>query len=335
MKNFAIGLLAAIAGLGMTAAVNAEELRLGDFQSPNHVVSMQGTQKWMKDVEELTGGKITFSHFPAQQAAKSAELLGAVKNGILDAALIGPIYNSDVLPLNSVVGLPGFYKSAEHGTAAIQEMVVGEGPLHDEFVDAGVVPVFAFVLPPYQVLSKEKRLGGPADWKGLQVRTSGGTQALVASSLGAAGVSIPGPEVYTGVETGRLDAVLFPLASVPGWNLQEVVKYISTNGSFGGYSFVLGVRKDLYDGLSQDVKDAMLKAGADAAANVAKAQDDSIGALLGEWTDQGIEVYQFTDEELAAINDAISSTRQDWLDRIGAKSPRAGETVEQYTQLTK
>lgn len=324
----------AVAALAVVAvqSASAEELRLGDWQSLTHIVSKEGTQKWMQLVEEKTGGEITFSHFPAQQAAKAAGLLDAVKNGILDAALIGPIYNAEALPLNSVVSLPGFYTSAQQGTAALQKMMA-DGPLRDEMLASDVMPIFSFVLPPYQVLSKSKRLGAPADWKGLSIRTSGSTQAMIARDLGAAGVSIPGPEVYTAVERGRLDAVLFPLASVPGYNLQEVVKHISSNGSFGGYSFVIVVRRDLFEGLSENVRNAMLEAGAEVAMHVAKAQDDSVETLTKAWADSGIEVYTFSAEERAAIDEAIASIRQDWLDRIGAHSDRAAETLEQYDSL--
>lgn len=333
MKRLVLGILAAIAGLGFNSA-GAETLRLGDFQSLTHIVSVEGTQKWMKEVEDLTGGKIRFQHFPAEQAAKATALLDAVKNGILDAALIGPIYNSETLPLNSVVGLPGFFTSAEQGTVALQKMMA-KGPLRQEMLDAGVVPIFAFVLPPYQVLSKDKRLGAPADWKGLNIRTAGASQAMIARDLGAAGVSIAGPEVYTAVERGRLDGILFPLPSVPGYNLQEVVKYISTNGSFGGYSFVLIVRKDLYDGLPQSEKDAMQKAGDEIAVHVAKAQDESVGTLTKEWAAKGIHIYQFADQEREAINKDISSVSEDWLKRIGARSPEASEVLSTYKALMK
>lgn len=333
MKRLILASIATVAGLSATVA-QAEQLKLGDWQSLTHIVSVEGTQMWMKSVEEMTGGKITFEHFPAQQAAKSAALLGAAGSGVLDAALVGPIYNSDELPLNSVVSLPGFYKSAVQGTTALQTMMA-DGPLRDELLAADVVPIFSFVLPPYQILSKDDRMGGPDDWNGLNIRTSGSTQAMVARDLGGAGISIPGPEVYTAVETGRLDGVLFPLASVPAYKLNEVVKHISTNGSFGGYSFVVVVNKDKFESLDQDVQDAMIKAGAEAAMNVAKAQDNSIDALTAEWKADGVDVYAFSDEESAALNSAIAAVQQEWLDRIGKRNPKAAETLAQYTELTK
>jgi TRAP-type C4-dicarboxylate transport system substrate-binding protein len=202
-----VSLLAIIAGMGLGTAT-AESLRLGDFQSTTHIVSIEGTTRWMKEVEAVTGGKISFEHFPSEQAAKASALLDAVDNGILDAALIGPSYHSDTLLMNSVIDLPGFYESAAQGTEALQKMLA-EGPLRDELLEHGVVPIFGFVLPPYQVLSG-KQLKENDNFFGLDIRTSGSTQAMTARSLGGNGISLPGPEVYTAIETGRLDAVLFP-----------------------------------------------------------------------------------------------------------------------------
>lgn len=325
-------LSAAIAGVVALSfgAANAETIRLGDFQSTSHIVSVEGTTKWMAAVEAATDGAITFEHFPSQQAAKSKAQLDAVNNGILDAALIGALYHAETLPMNSVVGLPGFYGSAVAGTKALQEMLV-EGPLRDEILASGVTPVFGFVLPPYQVLAKVP-LGAVADWDALDVRTSGSTQAMTARALGAVGISIPGPEVYTAVERGRLDAVLFPLASVPGYKLNEVVSDISTNGSFGGYSFVMVVRTDLFDSLSDDVQAKLISLGSETSTHIAQAQDASVVTLIKEWSDQGINTYSFSDDELAALRDAMQMVSSDWLERMGGE--HAESVLAQYRKLT-
>lgn len=328
MNRLSAAVVAAMV-LGLAQA-QAETLRLGDFQSTSHIVSVEGTTKWMAAVEEATGGEITFEHFPSQQAAKAEAQLDAVENGILDAALLGASYHAEALPLNSVVGLPGFYGSAEQGTAVLQTMLK-EGPLRDEFLAAGVTPIFGFVLPPYQVLAK-KRLGGPADWNALDVRTSGSTQAMTARALGGVGISIPGPEVYTAIERGRLDAVLFPLASVPGYKLNEVVSHISTNGSFGGYSFVMVVGTPVFDKLSDSVRADMTRLGDEAATHVAKAQDESVQDLIAQWKGEGIDTYEFSDSELAQVTEALTAVSTDWAERIANDQAKA--VLETYRNLT-
>ncbi len=323
--------LAAASLIALAAAAPAETLRLGDWQSTTHIVSEEGTTHWMDAVEEATDGEISFEHFPAEQAAKANALLDAVRNNILDAALIGPSYHSELMPLNSVVGLPGLYTSAVEGTEAMQAMME-EGPLRDELTELGVVPIFAFVLPPYQVLAKE-RLGKPADWEGLDLRTSGSTQALTARSLGAVGISLPGPEIYTAVERGRLDGIFFPLASVPAYKLNEVVSHISTNASFGGYSFVVVVGQEVWDGLSEEQQTAMVEAGKEAAMNVAQAQDDSIGGLVETWQSEGVDTYEMTEEELSAVNAALEEVAADWVSRVGGDGA-AQAVLDQFKSLT-
>ncbi|WP_114964337.1 TRAP transporter substrate-binding protein DctP [Alkalilacustris brevis] len=327
--------LASMAACAMALSAGlaqAQQLRLGDFQSTTHIVSKEGTTRWIAAVEEATGGAVTFQHFPSEQAARAAALLDAVESGILDVALVGTIYHGETLPMNSVVGLPGFYGSAVEGTEAIQEMLA-EGPLRDEILATGVVPLFGFVLPPYQVLA-QKRLGMPEDWANLNIRTSGSTQAMTARSLGGVGVSIPGPEVYTAVERGRLDGILFPLASVAAYNLQEVVTHISENGSFGGYSFVMVARKDMFEALPEEVQQAMIEQGNETAIHVARAQDESIAGFLADWAAQGVEIYSLSDEELAALTEAMTEVAEDWVNRIGRGSDTARAVLARYRELT-
>lgn len=338
MRNFteaarAAALSAAVmAAASLAAPAVAAELRLGDFQATGHVISAEGTVPWMEAVTKATGGAVAFAHFPSEQAAKAKGLLDAVTGGVLDVALIGPAYHGETLPLNTVIGLPGFYGSAVEGTEAFQAMLA-EGPLRDEFLAQGVTPLWGFVLPPYQALA-QKRLGGPSDWAGLDVRTAGATQSMTARSLGAVGVSIPGPEIYTAAERGRLDAILFPLASVPGYKLNEVVKAISTNGSFGGYSFVMAMRTEAFDKLPEPVRKAMLDEGATAAARVAKAQDESIEGLLAQWKAEGIDTYRFTDAALSALSEVMTAVRDDWLTRVGGGSEEARAVIAKFEAMT-
>lgn len=321
--------IAAFSLLATQAHAEAVEIKLGDFQSTTHIVSKEGTVKWMKTVEERTGGKVTFKHFPSQQAAKSKGLLDAVKKGIIDAALIGPLYHSDRLPLNSIVGLPGFFSSAEEGSEALQKMVAN-GPLREEFIAEGVVPIMPFVLPPYNVLLKDSKIGKLDEWKGMNIRTAGSTQAMTARALGGAGVSIPGPETYSALERGRVNGVFFPLSSVPAYNLQEVSSAISTNGFFGGYSFTLVLKKDIYDKLSADVQKIMMDAGREIGIHVAKAQDNSITDLTSQWAKNGVDIFKFTADEQAQLRAAIEDVKKDWVERVGKKNPNASSVLSSY-----
>jgi len=316
---------------GTVANAQTIELKLGDFQSLQHVQSKEGTQWFMSEVEKRTNGKVKFQHFPAEQAAKARGLLDAAKSGVVDIALVGTLYNPDRLPLNSVVGLPGFGETAVDGTKALNALVKS-GPLNEEFKGEGVMPLYAYSLTPYQVLLRSKPVAMPKDWSGLKIRTGGTTQALTARAFGATGINLPGPEVYTAVERGTVDGILFPLPSVPGYNLQEVVKYISTNGSFGNFGMTAVMNKATYDKLPADVRKVILDTADEAALRVAKAQDDSTAALLTSWKAKGITLIEFTPAQQAAHTEAMKSVNEEWVTRIGRQNPAAKDVLRSLEQ---
>ncbi|MCC7272837.1 MAG: TRAP transporter substrate-binding protein DctP [Alphaproteobacteria bacterium] len=318
------------AGAG-SASAQPIELKLGDFQSLQHVQSREGTQWFMKEVERRTNAKVKFVHFPAEQAAKARGLLDAAKSGVVDIALVGTLYNADRLPLNSVIGLPGLGESAAAASKALDKLVE-KGPLHDEFAAEGVEPLFAYALTPYQILLRNKPVSMPKDWNGMKIRTGGTTQALTVRAFGAAGINLPGPEVYTAVERGTVDGVLFPIPSVPGYNLQEVVKYISTNGSFGNFGMTVVMNKAAYAKLPDDVRKVMAEVGDETSQRVAKAQDDSTNALLSEWKAKGITLIAFSAAEQKAYVDAMRSVGDDWVSRIGKQHPGAKQVLQSFEE---
>lgn len=326
--TFSLLLTASVIGQNNVLA-DSQSLSIGDFFSTEHLFTQEGTRPWMRLVEEKTDGTLQFNHFPSSQAATASGLLDAVNSGVLDMALIGPAYHSETLTLNSLVGLPGLYSSAVEGSAALQ-VVMQEGPLLDEFLGAGVVPIFSLVSPPYQVLLKDKQVGMPEEWNGLDIRTSGTTQAMTARALGASAVSLPGPEVYMGIERGRVEGVFFPLSSVGAYNLQEVVKHISSNGSFGGYSYALVINKNLFESFSDTEQQAMIEAGQIIAPQLAQALDESTDQLLEEWRSEGLNIFQFTEEELQALESDVAGVKDDWVQRISSHNADAAEALAAF-----
>src|SRR5690554_2112818 len=121
-KVVASGVLASALAFPSLSSAQTIELKAGDFQSTQHVLSKDGIAHWMRAVEQKTDGKVKFTHFPSEQAAKAKGLLDAVKSGALDIAFMGPTYNTDRLPLYSVVGLPGTYESAAKGSPVLHSM---------------------------------------------------------------------------------------------------------------------------------------------------------------------------------------------------------------------
>jgi TRAP-type C4-dicarboxylate transport system substrate-binding protein len=108
MKTFkVIGGLAALVLPIVGGAAWAQEfnLRVADSFPTTHQYS-KNTKEWLDLITERTDGRITFDYFPAEQLAKSADLLDAAQNGLADMVYAPPLYLSDRLPLSTVTALP-------------------------------------------------------------------------------------------------------------------------------------------------------------------------------------------------------------------------------------
>ncbi len=91
--------------------------------------------------------------------------------------------------------------------------------------------------------------------------------------------------------------------------------------------------KALFDKQSADVKKAMLEAGDATAAHLGKAQDDSIGDLLAKWKAAGIDVFEFSKDQLKTMDDAMAPVNEEWVTRVGKQHPQAKALLEQYQKV--
>ena len=144
----------------------ARTLMFADSFPLSHTLSTDGTQRWMKQVETLTDGEIDFRHFPAEQLAKAGEILQKIEDGVIQAGYIGTGYVSDELPLNGALMLPGEVRDTVNASQAYWQLLKNDTPLRQEFLDNGVVPIYAVMLPPYQLVLKRGPVSELGDLRG-------------------------------------------------------------------------------------------------------------------------------------------------------------------------
>ncbi|MBX6377509.1 MAG: TRAP transporter substrate-binding protein DctP, partial [Clostridia bacterium] len=171
-------------------------LKVADSLPVKHWGSARLAVPWMKRVEELTGGRVRFEYYPAEQLGKLNDMLNMVRTGVADIVYILPPQFPAELPLNGMVTLPGLFETAREGSALYAAMLK-QGPLLDEFRALGVQPLFSAVAPTYEVYTVKKPVRLPTDIKGLKIRIAGGAQAAAAEAVGALPVSVPTPDQYT------------------------------------------------------------------------------------------------------------------------------------------
>lgn len=298
--------------------------------SPNgHVISAQGVEVWMACMEESGVEDVTFRYYPAGQLSATPELLDSLDSGVADLAPVPIGYVSDKMPLNGVSMLPGLGATATDIITAYSA-AVKEGALAEEFASNNIIPLWVMAFPPYQVVS----MGGPirteSDFQGKVIRSAGGTMNLAIQSLGASPAEIPVGDMYVALERGTVDGTISALSSLKPFNVHELMGATSTNGAFGTFTNVFSIRADRWEALSEEARQAMVDCGQQTEESIATFMDEEAKQLAEEFAGMGVEVYEFTEEETAAINEKLAPVSEDWVSRLAERGLPAEEVLSTY-----
>lgn len=233
-------------------------VKIADHFPAGHVIPQTLTKPWMTRVEELTGKRVKFTHFPAQQLVKQVEALGALQRRVVDIALVNPGLFPTEFALTGVAFLPNGYDSVAHGGRALQRFLQHPA-VQNEFRRAGVRPLLIEPLDAYEALT-DRPVKTPGDLRGLKIRAAGEGQVWAARAVGATPVTLAAPEMYTAMQRRTLDGVLFAYSIAKSYKLGEVIKH-GTIGANIAYAHVLYcVNEHAWSSWPADVQAAMIKA---------------------------------------------------------------------------
>ena len=304
-------------------------ISVADAFPSGHYLSEEAVKFWMGRVEELSNGEVTFDYFTSGQMVPLADMLDMAKNGIADVTYVPMSSFADRLPLSGVTELPGFFEKSVRGTAAFQEFLDSDLAA-EEFEPEGVVPLFGAMLPPYQVASTKGAINSEAGFDGVRLRTPGGILEIAAERLGATAVPMGGPDMYAALQRGTVDATVNAFASLKGYRLNEVLKAVSDNGSFGSFAFTLVIGKEKFESLPDDVQKAMTEAGDETAKHVAEWMDENEQKIAEEFSSEGIDVYSIDAPVLEDWNKKLSGVADTWAQRLDERGKPGTEILKKW-----
>lgn len=293
----------------------AERLIFADSFPLKHPISVDGNVWWMNRVSQLTGGEITFQHFPAEQLAHADGILQKIKDGVAQVGYVGVGYVSGELPLNGVTMLPDIVQDTIAASHAYWELLNSDSLFRQEFIDRGVVPVYAVLLPPYQLVLNNPPINSLRGLEGLKLRVSG-SMSLVADAVGASPVSMSAPDVYMAMQRGTLDGALLPVTSVTPYKVDEVARSISTNGTFGSFAITVVMNAETYAGLTDPQKAAIRQAGDDTVAHLANILQKDVDKALDSFRNNGIGVYRLPEPLRSQLAPKFSQVQEEWVGRM-------------------
>jgi len=310
-------------------AAQAEKLSLAHGFPPSHAVVTKGFQPFMACVQDGTKGAITFDHFPSGQVATFNTALDTLNKGLAQVSGIIVATASSKLPLNGVAMLPDMGNTSVELVTAYRKTLSAGGPLADEFRANKVRPLLVNLLPPFQVLGGAQAIDSLDKFRGKKMRVSGGTMNFMANSLESTPVEVSA-DMYFAMKQGTLDGLFLALSSVKPYNLQEIVKSISGNGSFGSGITALSIDEGVFAKLPADQQKVLTDCGHKVEIDLARDLDAGDNALKTEFAAAGIQVYKFSDAERAAISTRLRTVSQDFITRLKGRGLPAQEAYDAY-----
>ena len=187
-----------------------------------------------------------------------------------------------------------------------------------EIRQQGMHVLFAVVQPPNALVLAS---ADPRDMKslaGMKIRSSGGPQDLIIKSLGAVPIRMSGPEMYESLSRKTIEGMIVSYQSMFAYSWVDVVKYATTDMSYGGFTFTYMMRESRWKQLPAKLRQVMTEVGEETNRRLCQYMDSQIDQTVAKLRERGVTLGPLSPAAKAATEQALSGVLTQWaanLDR--------------------
>ncbi|SSC68607.1 TRAP transporter substrate-binding protein DctP [Ciceribacter selenitireducens] len=237
--------------------------------------------------------------FPGSSLYKPNDQWNAVTRGLLDMTSFPLDYASGRHPIFSATLMPGLVGNFDRATRLNDSEFMMD--IKKVIEDAGAI-VIADAWLSGAFASKKGCITSPDTIKGQVIRAAGPAFEEMLVAAGASISSMPSSEIYTGMQTGVLDAANTSSASFVSYRLFEHAKCLTAPGEnalWFMYEPVL-VSKKVFDGLTPEQQKAILAAGEKAEAYFNEEVRKGDQLMIDTYKKAGVEVVEMSKQDYDA-----------------------------------
>ncbi|MFX0196759.1 MAG: TRAP transporter substrate-binding protein DctP [Candidatus Hodarchaeota archaeon] len=200
-------------------------------------------------MEQRSGGRFQVDIYPSGTLGKELNMMEAVKKNVIQVhcATPGGLYR--IFPPGILFFTPYLFKNEE---IAVEFL---DGPFAQKLLDTftekigikglDITPKYSYLT----ITNNVRPIRSPADMKGIKFRGMDTLQVTMFKSLGASGVPIAFPELYTSLQTGVVQGQTNSSMIVSWSKFWEVQKYLTVAKSQFASTWIVA-NKEWYDALS-------------------------------------------------------------------------------------
>jgi TRAP-type transport system periplasmic protein len=207
-------------------------------------------ERWAKEVEKRTGGKVKVKTFPGGTLLNPKNMLEGVTSGVADIGNFAMSYQPGRFPVSEALDLPYGFTSAKTASLVLFDLIDKYKP--KEFEKVKIITLFT--CPPTNLMTS-KPVKSLADLKGMELRVAG-TGTEVAKRLGAVPIAMPQSETPEAIQKGIVKGMVSSLEILQDLKFASYTPY-ATIVNLPVVTFAVVMNKAKWDSLPADVKKAI------------------------------------------------------------------------------
>ena len=247
-----------------------------------------GANAFNESLEKLSNGEYTVEQFPNSALGGEREVIEGLQLGTIDLAIVSTGATLNFVPATGVFDIPFLFRDLEHARNVLDGDIGNQ--MLEEFPKRGIVALAWGEQGFRQLTNSVRPVTTPEDAKGLKIRTTENPIHIAAfREIGILATPMAWPEVATALQQGTIDGQENPMSVIVSAKLPQLQKYLSLTSHVYGPALVL-MSPSVYNGLSDELKDAFKQAGVEAAQAMRGYVDDIEQSGIEQVKKEGMEV---------------------------------------------
>lgn len=286
--------------------VNGVTYSLGSVAAETSV-QIEAAKMFADAVNEYTNGAITINVFPASQLGSDESMCEDLSRGALEFAFLNQGSCAGFDQMLDCHYLPYIARNYDEA----DQLFYGDGIIPTtltETLNSHGIQVIGWYENEFRGLSANREISTAEDVSGLKIRVPG-SEAIkdYFTQLGAQCVTLTMGELYTALQQNTCDGQDNGVLITHDNMLDEVNRYYTYTQHVYAVS-AMAVSDSIWQQLSAEQQDAILRAAAEAQEWEIQATRDQINEYLAEMESNGVTVHQLTEDELQTFIDKADAT---------------------------
>jgi TRAP-type C4-dicarboxylate transport system substrate-binding protein len=251
------------------------------------------------------------------------DTLEAVGDGLTDAGWVGTLWEGSKMPLQNMTYFMPFVSDDLVATLKILNELHREMPeLQKAWNDQNVVFLGASGVETYHLMTNFP-VNSLADLQGRKILAPGPSANWI-KSVGAVPVNGALPTYYNQIQTGVADGMVVILTGAFPNKHHEVAPYVTLVGIGAQMTGGLGVNKDTWDSLSDDVRAVLTELGEEYTVAHAEEVMARYEIFLAKLPEAGATVTEMSAADVEAWKAGLPNLAGDW---VAANADKGAQSV--------